>query len=393
MTANAITQFVMGRHDDELGYNTNTAQYYYVTWMAGLSGKLGKDWTWDVMAQYNFDSYHAYFKNDRNNVLWARAVDVISNPAVGGVAGVGVGAPVCRASTVAGGSIPCTPINVFGAGSITPAQARTVEGTGTQYWPQQFWDFTGNINGVAFQDWAGDVSVAAGFEVRRTQVHGVNDPTSILKQWFTANNQVFTGANQDEEGFVEVGVPLIKDMPFAKNVDFSGAFRYANYKLSGGAETWKLGLNWAITDELRVRLTNSRDLRAPTLNDLYALPGASVSPLNDPRVDPTGKSYGTYSILQGTGGNTALVPEVGITNTGGVVYSPDWLPGFTTTIDYYAIHLHNAITTLAGQNVINGCYVNNQTNLCSFITLSGNTTSPANQITQRECHYPQQRQV
>ncbi len=95
---------------------------------------------------------------------------------------------------------------------------------------------------------------------------------------------------------------------------------------------------------------------------------------------PRARAYGTYSIQQGTGGSTALTPEVGITNTGGVVYSPDWLPGFTTSIDYYAIHLHNAITTLAPQAVINGCFVNGQTNLCSYLSFSGNTTSPPNQI-------------
>ncbi len=109
MTANAITTFVMGRSNLELGYNNNTAQYYNVMWMAGLTGKLGKDWSWDLSAQYTSDSYHADFENLKDNLLWARAVDVISNPAVGGVAGVGTGQPVCRVSTVAGGQIPCTP--------------------------------------------------------------------------------------------------------------------------------------------------------------------------------------------------------------------------------------------------------------------------------------------
>ncbi len=254
MTANAITTFVMGRHDDEMGFDRPFAHYYNVMWMAGLNGKLGKDWSWDVSAQFTSNSYNAYVGNNLNTVLWKRAVDVIANPAVGGVAGVGVGAPVCRASTVAGGGIPCTPINVFGPNSVTPAQATTVIGTGHQFWPQLGWDITGNINGIAFQDWAGDVSVAAGFEARRLSVHGVNDPTSILKQWFSTNNQVFTGVNQDEEGYVEVGVPLIKDASFAKDISFDGAFRYANYKLSGGAETWKLSFNYTLNDEVRFPL-------------------------------------------------------------------------------------------------------------------------------------------
>lgn len=385
MTANAIPSFVMGRTNTELGFNYNYATYYDVMWMAGAKGSLFNSWTWDITGQFTSNAYHANMFNDRNATLWRHATDVIANPAVGGVSGVAAGAPVCRVSlpTNPGGAVSgCTPINVFGPNTVTPAQAATVEGTSMQSWPEQSWDVSANVQGVAFHNWAGDVSVAVGGEVRRLSIHGHSDPTSIAKQWFSANNQPFSGSQQVEEGYFETDVPLLKDLPYARNVSFNGAFRYTNYSQSGGAETWKLGVNWSVDDDLRLRFTNSHDLRAPSLNDLYSAAGASTNPLTDPRTVPgTGATYGTYSVLNGTGGNPNLTPEVGITNTGGVVYSPSWIPRLTASVDYWQIHLHNTITSIGVAGIVNGCFVNGQTNLCSAITLGGNTTSPPDKIT------------
>jgi outer membrane receptor protein involved in Fe transport len=384
MTANNIPSFVMGRTNLELGFNYDYATYYDVLWMAGAKGKFSSNWTWVLTAQFSSNAYHVSMFNDRNTALWHNAVNVVANPAVGGVPGVAAGLPVCRASLPSnpGGAVSgCVPINVFGPNMITPAQAATVTGTSRQSWPEQSWDISGNVQGVAFHDWAGDVAVAAGGEIRRLSIHGWSDPTAIAKLWFSANNLPFTGAQQVEEGYVETDIPLLRDVDYAKDLSLNGAFRYTNYSQSGGAETWKLGLNWTVNDELRLRFTNSHDLRAPSLNDLYSAAGASTSPLTDPRVVPsTGMTYGTYSVLQGTGGNPNLTPEVGITNTGGVVYSPSWLPGLTTTLDYWAIHLHNAISSIGATGIVNGCFLYGQTNLCPAITLGGNSTSPPDKI-------------
>jgi len=68
------------------------------------------------------------------------------------------------------------------------------------------------------------------------------------------------------------------------------------------------------------------------------------------------------------GGNPDLAPEVGITNTAGVVYAPSWLPGLQTSVDYWDINLHKGIVLIQQQAVIDGCYLYGQTGLCSFIT-------------------------
>ena len=188
--------------------------------------------------------------------------------------------------------------------------------------PQEAWDMSFNVQGVAIQDWAGDVAVAAGGEVRRDLIHGTADPVSLVKGWRTANVLPFQASQQVQEGYVEADVPLLQGLPFAKQVGFNGAFRFTDYSLSGDAETWKLGLDYQVDDDLRLRATNSHDIRAPNLNDLFQAAGSTIGLVNDDVL------HLTYNITQGTGGNPGLKPEVGITNTAGAVYSPSWLNGF-----------------------------------------------------------------
>jgi len=42
--------------------------------------------------------------------------------------------------------------------------------------------------------------------------------------------------------------------------------------------TWKLGANWQVFDDLRLRATLSRDIAAPTLYQLYAASDATSIP-------------------------------------------------------------------------------------------------------------------
>jgi outer membrane receptor protein involved in Fe transport len=66
-----------------------------------------------------------------------------------------------------------------------------------------------------------------------------------------------------KEAAIEVEVPLIRDLPLFKSLDVNGAARYTDYSTSGKYGTWKVGR------DIKLRATLSRDIRAPTLYDLY----------------------------------------------------------------------------------------------------------------------------
>src|ERR1700744_5543411 len=118
MNAAHVTTFGMGRLDLETGYNASVGHYYDVKWDLGVNGKLSSNWTWDATAQYSSNSFTYDLLNNRNTAKWNNAIDVTSNPTVGGVAGVAPGAPICR-STLTNPNNGCIPTNIFGPNTIT----------------------------------------------------------------------------------------------------------------------------------------------------------------------------------------------------------------------------------------------------------------------------------
>jgi hypothetical protein len=61
--------------------------------------------------------------------------------------------------------------------------------------------------------------------------------------------------------------------------------------------------------------------------------------------------------LQVTKGNQALGPEVAAEETGGIVYTPSWLPGFTSSFDMYDVRISDSIATSNVQTEIDECYL------------------------------------
>jgi outer membrane cobalamin receptor len=72
------------------------------------------------------------------------------------------------------------------------------------------------------------------------------------------------------ETALEVDAPLLKDLPRVQSLDLNSAARYTDYDTSGTVWTWKLGGEWHVNDDLSLRATRSRDIRAPNLNDLFS---------------------------------------------------------------------------------------------------------------------------
>ncbi|WP_163333445.1 TonB-dependent receptor domain-containing protein, partial [Klebsiella aerogenes] len=62
-----------------------------------------------------------------------------------------------------------------------------------------------------------------------------------------------SGAYTSKEVYAELNAPLLKDVALAKSLTVDGAVRYSDYDLFGGSTTWKIGLNWAVNDDVRVR--------------------------------------------------------------------------------------------------------------------------------------------
>jgi len=225
-----------------------------------------------------------------------------------------------------------------------------------------------SLSGTPVTLWAGDVSVALGGEWRKDKLTVTADALGNASIYSLGNFTTYGGQQTVKEGFLELGVPLAKDLPFAKSISVDGAVRRTDYSLSGAVTTWKAGGVWEPAKGLRLRATWSRDIRAPNLNELYFLGGAL--PTSTTNNIPGTFGYGvtgTSNIF--ASGNTALKPEKANTFTGGatLALSDGPLRGLRLSVDYYNIRINGAITRLSAAQT---------QSVCASLIATGATTCP-----------------
>lgn len=351
MTANNIPSFTMGRINYELGPDTTEGTNVTTRFVLAAEGNLNDTWNWSSYYQHGENTY----KNDiesRYEDNWALAVDSVINPATG--------TAVCR-STLTNPTNGCIPANVFGPGSISASAADYVTGVG-RFRSSYVQDVVAaDLRGELGSTWAGPISLATGLEYREESLDGTSDADSQARRFRLGNAQPISGSESVSEGFFETVIPLAKDLPFAQMSDINAAVRYTQYELAGEATTWKVGLSHKLNDDLRFRITRSRDLRAPRLNELFQ-PSASGS---GSVIDPFTNTQPRAILI--TTGNLELVPEEADTLTYGVVYEPSFVPGLQLSVDAYDISIIDAIGPLGTQQIIDRCFAGT-TSLCSLIT-------------------------
>jgi iron complex outermembrane receptor protein len=324
----------------------------------GTLDALDTSWTWDAYFQNGVTRQTSKLKRDINTANFSRAIDAVRGPN---------GVIVCR-STLTYPTNGCTPYNLFGLGVNGAAAINYITGTDrrTERFEQNV--VAVSLRGEPWSDWAGAISLATGVEHRSESVRGDAAPTG----WFLGNYVPTFGGYNVTEGFVEAVVPLAKDAAWAKAMDLSAAIRATHYSTAGYVTTWKAGLTYAPTDDMRLRATRSRDIRAPNLQELYSGGISGTNNVVDPFTnDPTA------FIRSLTRGNITLTPEKADTTGLGAVVQPRFIPGLSVSVDYWNINIRNAIGTLTGQDIINYCFQGNQT-YCQAVTRS--TVNGADQI-------------
>lgn len=337
--------------------NTNTTKRF----VAGLDGDINDNWSWDVYYQYGRNTYYGTVSDNlitsRNGVTAQGnvnlAVDAVVNPANGQI--------VCR-STLTNPGNGCQPLNIFGQGVASQAAIDYILGT---QWTRQTYTqnvIEGSIHGDLFSTWAGPVSFATGGSYRKEEIAAKSDALSIESAFGIGNPKPYAGTYNVKEAFGELVVPLLKNEGFGA-ADLNLAGRVTDYSTSGRVETWKVGLTYSPIEDLRLRFTRSRDIRAPSLQELYT--GAIQS--RGSVIDRFKPGSVTFNIQQIGGGNADLKPEIADTISMGAVYQPGWFRGFSGSVDYYKIKIQDSISTLAVQQIVDRCFAGNA-DLCSQIS-------------------------
>ncbi len=270
------------------------------------------------------------------------------------------------------------------------------------------WD-TGNttytqmyVEGIVSGDlvtlpWSGPVGLAVGGTVRRDEINDVPGPIRQADNGFNFGGAGITaGQSETMEAFGEIKIPLLQDVPFFQNLEFTGAARVTNVKAtravdgatdeSNGNWTYKLGLDWEVTDFLRFRGTYGTSYRAPALFEQFLADQTGF--LSQRTVDPCiqwGLNLAQGNISQQFANNCAadgvsanhtgagvslpvisggglgvLEPETSRAWTVSAVLTPSFsfLPNtdISIAVDYFDIEVNGEIAQLGGANILASCY-------------------------------------
>jgi len=266
----------------------------------------------------------------------------------------------------------CVPINPFSPTAVTQSAFKYDFQTTDFHETNVLNNMGGSIFGKVLDDWAGPITAALSGEARfnaydvgsnvasSTFVNctGLRLCSSVLPSFSQSILQPVHASQNVWEFALESEVPVVKNLPLIQAFDLNLAGRYTNYSVSGAVQTWKIGFNWNVVDSLRFRGTTSIDIRAPTLTDLFQPATILENVFTDLHIpDPTkpqvpNPQYYSSTTAFSSQGNPNLMPEVSRTYTVGLVWTPDFIQGLTVSLDYYRIHLANAIEPIAPSTTI-----------------------------------------
>lgn len=369
MTTAGVTSLTMLRFSRERGFVTTSVDTE--TWR----GVVGADATFGKLKA---NAYYQYGKtlqdnatnNDEISARFTQAIDAVVNPANNQI--------VCR-STLTNPTNGCVPFNVFGEGAPSEAALDWTRGTSASHAVIEQEVAAVNLSGPLFEGWAGPIDFAIGGEYRVERANVTSDTLSQTGAFLFGNPSPWTGRYTVKEAYAELVVPLLKDLPLVRSLELNTAGRITDYSTSGSVNTWKIGLSYRPIDDLRLRGTRSRDIRAPNLSELFQTGRQSTGTVTD----PANGNVRVIGVPVINTGNINLQPEIADALTFGVVYSPSWLSGFNASIDYYDIKIQDAIGTIAIQTAVDQCNAGVST-ACAVVvrnsagTITGFNAKPIN---------------
>ncbi len=344
MTALNITQFTLGTMNADLwriGHINDRILNRYVVGIDGTFDAMDTSWGWSAYYQKGISRLSENLETTSRS-RYALAQDAVRHPTTGAI--------VCRV-TLTQPTHPCVPFNTMGIGVNSEAATNYIETMAYRY--QRFAQDVAAVTftGEPFSSWAGPVSLAFGAERRKEAVSGRSSEQDQALDLFVGNFLPNVGSYTVTEGFIETVVPLANGEAWARALDLNAAVRATSYSTAGYVTTWKAGITYAPVDDIRLRLTRSRDIRAPNLGELFQAGSTTVNFLRDPfNNNATIQSYNTVS------GNLALVPEKADGLGIGAVISPTFLPGFQASVDYYKIKVKEGIGSFGAQTILDLCF-------------------------------------
>jgi outer membrane receptor protein involved in Fe transport len=389
-TTSTTAGFTMIRFLNDIGTRSEDHERQTYSIVGGARGDLSDKGNFKYEVALNWGRTETYYETGGHFISsrFNNAVNAARDPLTGNI--------VCRINidtNLTNDDPACRPINLFGQGAPlgTPEGLNYARYTAFRnQWAEMF-------NAVAFVSGdsegfidlpGGPISFAIGGEYRKEDAASVYDPDTTAGRGTLNSFAAFNPpAIKIKEAFGEVRIPILADLPFAKELTIELSGRLSDYSnVSKTVKAYNVGVIYAPVDGLRLRGGYAKSVRTPNLSDAYA---TQTQTFANNFVDPCSQTVinqnpnrvrncaaagipTTLLLPDGTTtpwvntpasgiagfnqGNPNLNPEVGKNLTVGGVFQPSFLPGLSISVDYYRIKIENAIAGLTGQAIVNRCY-------------------------------------
>jgi len=248
-----------------------------------------------------------------------------------------------------------------------------------------------SISGDLFTLPAGPVGAAFGAVYRKDKLNdtpGANAQAS--NYWGFTTSGITKGDDAVAEVYAEFEVPIFRGIPGIESLTANISGRYTDYDSYGSDTTYKLGLNWQVTEAWRLRATRGTSFRAPALFELFLADQTGFTSAADPCVQYGLSSNanvkancaaqgipddylgsGSTLLVQSGGGAGLLKAETSEATTFGVIWTPSFID-LSVAIDYFDIEVNDQVAKFGAGNILASCYRAETTNFpndfCSLIT-------------------------
>ncbi len=320
--------------------------------VAGFDGTLADNWAWDAAFNWGRNTGTDTITNVVNLDRFNETID----PDICGT-----------------GGIPCG--NYLGVGNVSDEVLDYLPFDMTDTGGNEQLSFTANISGELFTLPAGSVGFATGVEYREDKGWRNPDALKVLGIANSNAEEPISGKTKAKEAYAELSVPLLNNAPFAKELTVDFAVRYSDYDRFDADTNYKVGVNWQIIDQFKLRGTYATAFRIPNVPELFGGVSEGNLTTTDPcsgwsNLDPNSNIYKNCqamgvpvgytqlgnTILTDRGGNPNLDPENARSITIGAVWQPPFIEGLSITVDYFDIKITDAITEPSGSVKLAECY-------------------------------------
>ncbi|WP_285711824.1 TonB-dependent receptor domain-containing protein [Erythrobacter oryzae] len=400
----------------DLSDNSQRVDYY--RGVAGVRGEISSkgNWTYDVHAQYS----RSIGRYRSQQILQ----DVYDTGYFQTSSCVGTVTPISGKQCI---DLPWTN-PFFLRGELTPQQADFLTDweEGRTLYTQKTAEAI--LSGELVTLPGGPLAVALGASIREDKINDTpGEITLAANAWGASASGITAGKSLTTEAFAEVNLPILSDMKFIEELTLSGAGRVTNVKAtraSDGREdedngnwTYKIGLNWTVTDWLRFRGSFGTSYRAPALFEQFLADETSFVPQN--RIDPcvawganlaagaisqrradncaadgipaTYAGGGISATIISSGGLGILESETSEALVVGTILTPSFgfLPDtdISIAVDYFEIDVEGEISQLGAGTILAGCYDSltfATEPLCNLFTRGQNVSAPFQIATVRD---------